>query len=223
MSNTEPDTRTSAGGLSDYKRRREAGEVALADWYVRLADLMTFGTDCARAKRLGLPLNEALTLEQAADVLDVRRRNCRQVFRLPAFRALLTARIGELRDAGKARAVARMVSLIDERGENTAADRSVMLKASQAVLGDESKAPVVNVGVQLGVAVKAGYVIRLPAQSPTPKIVEGVAEAAPRERPEHPSFAYHRRLEHERREEDARQREAERRKLDPVFVHPALR
>jgi hypothetical protein len=46
-----------------------------------LAEYMVHGTEHQRARRLGLLLNVPLTLEQAAAVLDIRRRSARQISR----------------------------------------------------------------------------------------------------------------------------------------------
>jgi hypothetical protein len=69
----------------DYKSRRAAGLVELSPRDKLLCEYMTVGTSHARAVRLGLPQNEPLSLEQAAAVLDLRRRNARQIFASPQF------------------------------------------------------------------------------------------------------------------------------------------
>ncbi len=140
-----------AGGLTAYKRRRESGEVELAPRHLLLVEYMVFGTEHARAKRLGYPLKEPLTLEQAAGVLDIRRRNARQVTRIPAFQRLMAQLTGELRSGGRARAIHTLLSIMADVGENTAADRAVRVKAAKEVIGEEGKGGVsvnVNVGVQ---------------------------------------------------------------------------
>jgi len=149
---------------SEYKRRRAAGEIALGERHKRLAELMVLGLD-APADRLpsvepGLPLS----LEDAADVLGLKRRNARQIFGLPAFRKLLTSAIADLRMGAHARMVHTMIKIADDPGDGTAADRTVRLKAVLAVLGEEAKGAnlTVNVGLQNNVAFKPGYVIRLP-------------------------------------------------------------
>jgi hypothetical protein len=125
--------------LSAYEQARANGKVALTEQHENMCELMIYGTDSARAKRLGVPLNEPLKLEQAADALDIRRRNARQIFEAPGFRALYARKLGELRDSGRARAEHRRTKIVDEEGQGTAADRSVQLKAANAILDDEGK------------------------------------------------------------------------------------
>lgn len=160
-----PQSEDTGKPLTPYKQRRAAGEVELTPRDRLLVEYLTVGTAHPRARRLGFKLNEPLSLEQAAAVLDMRRRNCRQVFRLPAFQALLASAIADLRTGAKARAVKTQIEILEDRGENTAADRSVRLKAAGAILDDgEGKGgPSVNVQVN-NVAFKAGWIIRLPAE-----------------------------------------------------------
>jgi hypothetical protein len=148
-----------------YKLRRASGEVDLAARHRLLAEYMVHGTEHQRARRLGLPLNVPLTLEQAAVVLDIRRRNARQISRMPEFQGLMASLSADLRNGFKSRAIHRMGELVDWRGEGTAADATVALKASQAVLGEEAKGLSVNVNVanQTNVGIRPGYVLDLSA------------------------------------------------------------
>jgi hypothetical protein len=152
---------------SPYKVRRSNGEVDLAARRRLLAEYMVHGTEHQRARRLGLPLNVPLTLEQAAAVLDIRRRNARQISRMPDFQRLMASLNADLRNGFKSRAIRRMGELVDWQGEGTAADATVALKASQAVLGEEAKGLSVNVQVNNQTnnttAIRPGYVLDLGA------------------------------------------------------------
>ena len=63
--------------------------------------------------------------------------------------------------------IRNMIDIANDPGEGTAADRTVRLKASLAVLGEQAKdgGVTVNVGVQTNVAadIRPGYVLDLSA------------------------------------------------------------
>jgi hypothetical protein len=72
----------------------------------------------------------------------------------------------------------RLIQIRDDPGEDSAADRTVRLKAIQVIEGNEGKGGVVvNVNQQTNVAaIQPGYVIRLPALKPdrdAPPMIEG--------------------------------------------------
>jgi hypothetical protein len=83
--------------LSLYKQNRAAGLVELSPRDKLLAEYMTVGASHPRAARLGLPSNEPLSLEQAAAVLDIRRRNARQIFATPQFQKLYAKMVANMR------------------------------------------------------------------------------------------------------------------------------
>jgi hypothetical protein len=151
----EPDVLL-APAMTAYKARRAAGLFELRPRDKLLAEYMTVGTSHARAARLGLPLNQPLSLEQAASVLDIRRRNARQIFALPAFQALYSKKIADMRCGAHARMVKHMVSIADDEGDNSAATKSVRLKAAKSVLGEQETLLNVSV-VQNNVQQPVGY------------------------------------------------------------------
>lgn len=117
-----------------------------------------------------------LTANQTADVLNFKRRYVRRLCLEPIFIAKLTQEMNALRSAAKPRAIKKMVDLVDWKGEGGAADAKVALEASKAVLGEEAKGISINVGVHnhLGVHIKPGYVVRMPAAK-QPLTIEGKA------------------------------------------------
>jgi hypothetical protein len=147
--------------LSDHKQRREAGEVELSARDKLLAEYMTLGTDHARAKRLGYPVNSPLSLDQASEILGIRKRNARQIFQSPKFRALYAELLASIRDGAKAKAVHRIVALVDRKGEGSAADGKLQLEASRTVLGEDAKGQTISVEVRnnIGLQIRPGYVI----------------------------------------------------------------
>jgi hypothetical protein len=162
-SDDETDARRSS---SRYKQLRAIGQVELGARHRLLAELIVFGTDHRRTERLGLPLNEPLTLEQAAAVLNIKRRNARQIFSLPAFQKMLTQAIGDLRSGARPRAIKTLIDMMTDEGAGTAADKAVRIKAAMALL-DEGKGVSVNVQVNnqtnLAQTIRPGYVLDLGA------------------------------------------------------------
>jgi hypothetical protein len=79
---------------------------------------------------------------------------------------MLNEKIVELRTSAHPRMIRNMIDIANDPGEGTAADRTVRLKASLAVLGEQAKdgGVTVNVGVQANVAnIRPGYVLDLSA------------------------------------------------------------
>lgn len=110
-----------------------------------------------------------LTLEEAADALRIKRRNARWISRQPVFQRELAEQLQALRNGMKARALIAQGEILEDKGENTAADRRVRLQASQTILGEESRQSPVSVTVNNNVPLTAGIVIRLPHEvAPTP-------------------------------------------------------
>jgi hypothetical protein len=229
----EPQAAPPARALSpDYKARRAAGLVELSPRDKQLAEYMTVGTSHARAVRLGFLQNEPLSLEQAAAVLDMRRRNARQVFASPQFQKLYAKSIADMRSGQHARMVKHMVSIADDEGGGTAATKSVRLKAAKAVLGEQDAALNVNVAVQNTVAgPRFGYVyapcdrpakaVTIEAEPVRERLSDGLVAAHQREERETIASkavdAY--RLEQAAAEAARLEREAaERALLQPVFT-----
>ena len=150
-----------------YKQRRAAGEVALTERDDRLADVMVYGLDAPDDRLPEVTVGRPLSLEEAATALGLRRRNARQIFATPAFRRMLNEKIIALRTSAHPRMIRNMIDIANDPGEGTAADRTVRLKASLAVLGEQAKdgGVTVNVGVQTNVAadIRPGYVLDLSA------------------------------------------------------------
>jgi hypothetical protein len=207
--------------VTPYKARREAGEVELGPRHRLLAEYLCYGADNARVRRLGYPVNAPLTVEQASDVIGLRRRNARGIMRMPAWQALMAQMVGELKNGVKARAVGTLIGIMDDEGDGTAATKNVRFKAARELLDDgEGRGGVnVNIGInnQVGVAnFRPGYVIRLGPSEPSPG---GVIEHEPvlRERPLPDGMRRLRELEARAQAEDEAAADRERRKLLRTF------
>lgn len=120
------------------------------------------------ADRIGVEVNEPMSQQQASDAVGFRRRNGRFVFSQPVFQKALAKGIAELRSGHHVKAVLTQVELMNDPGDGSAAAGTLRLKASQALLGDESKSggTTVNVAVNTGIQLSAGLVIRLPSDAP---------------------------------------------------------
>lgn len=109
-----------------------------------------------------------LTVEEAAELLNLRRRYARQLLSAPLFAQAMAAEVQRLRTGEHARSVHKIIALRDDPGAGKAADRKVQLAAAQAILGEgDAASRGTTVNVNLGVTqITAGIVVRLPAAAP---------------------------------------------------------
>jgi hypothetical protein len=131
--------------------------------------------EIARLMVYGLPHEETilgktikpdwpLTLEQAAKFVGYRTKRARSYLdNLPEFATHRRQLLDGKRKAELARNLMTAIEIRDDPGENSAADRTVRLKAIGVIEGSEGKGGVVvNVNQQTNVAnIQPGYVIRL--------------------------------------------------------------
>lgn len=140
----------------------------LDDRGMKMVELMTFGPDEQDAEKYGIQAYEPLNIEQAADIAGLRRRNARWLYSQPVFLSAYAKSLANVRNSMKARAVHTMGQIMDEVGDNLAADRTVRLKAASGIIGNEfGHGPNLNVNIHNNsVNLAAGLVIRLPANAP---------------------------------------------------------
>jgi hypothetical protein len=142
---------------------------ALSDDEEEIARLMVYGlpheeTILGKVVKPDWPL----TLEQAAKFVGYRLKRARtHLDNLPEFATHRRQLLDGKRKAEMARNLQTLIEIRDDPGEGFAADRTVRIKAVQAIEGTEGKTSVtVNVNQQNNVAtITPGYVIRLPAKS----------------------------------------------------------
>jgi hypothetical protein len=140
----------------------------------QIAFLMTYGlpheeTILGKTVKPDWPL----TLEQAAKFVGYRLKRARTYLdNLPAFATHRRELLDGKRKAELARNLATAIAIRDDPGENSAADKTVRLKAIGVIEGNEGKGGVVvNVNQQTNVAaISPGYVIRLGKFSREPAI-----------------------------------------------------
>lgn len=139
----------------------------------QIAFLMTYGlpneeTILGKTVKPDWPL----TLEQAAKFVGYRLKRARTYLdNLPAFATHRRELLDGKRKAELARNLATAIEIRDDPGENSAADKTVRLKAIGVIEGNEGKGGVVvNVTQTNNTAtITPGYVIRLPAGAPMPE------------------------------------------------------
>jgi hypothetical protein len=134
--------------------------------------------------RRPLEPGEPLKLEEAADILRIRRRHARWIMAQPIAQKELALQLQAMRDGHKAEALNTVVGVMRDKGEGTAADKKVQIAAASMILGDQvgpsPAKPSVNVNVGLQLA--AGIVVRLPAGLPqTPLERQAIEATANRE------------------------------------------
>jgi hypothetical protein len=114
-----------------------------------------------------IPIGEPLTLEEAAELVGMKRRTARILSAQPAWQRLLQRETMNFRHGVKARAWRNIDRIANERIDGTAADRKVALAANETLTGEpRTGGTTVNVQTNVGVSVKAGLVLRLPADAP---------------------------------------------------------
>lgn len=119
-----------------------------------------------KISRVPVKPGQPLSVDEAAELIGLRKRNARELLTLPIVQKALAVAAQQLRTGEHARSLHTMIGLRDDPGMGKAADRKVRLSAAQALIGegDGSRSNVtVNVGAQL---VTPGYVIDLTPQKP---------------------------------------------------------
>jgi hypothetical protein len=146
----------------------------LTDDEAEIGRLVTFGlpTDETIDGKL-VKADWPLTLEQAARFVGYRCKKARNYLdNLPEFSTYRRQLLDGRRNAEKPRNLQTLIEIRDDPGEGFAADRTVRVKAVQAIEGrPDGPGLTVNVNTQTNVAtITPGYVIRLPANTPLPAI-----------------------------------------------------
>lgn len=104
-----------------------------------------------------------LTVEEAAELVGLRRRTARLLIASPIGTKAMAAAVAGLREGAKAAAMRKVIDLVQIEGEGKAADRKVQLEAARDILGlKEAGGVTVNVGIQSNTTITPGLVLRDP-------------------------------------------------------------
>jgi hypothetical protein len=174
-------------GYRPMRRKPEGGPKELTPRHRLLIEYQVFGCPHGFVRQITRPVQEIdkstgkiitvqkpiepgeqMTLIEAADLLRIRRRNARELAGFPIYQKAFAIEVQRLRDGEKARSVGAMIQIRDDQGQGKAADKTVRLKAAQAILGesDGNRGTTVNVQTNVAVTERAGLVLRLPADAP---------------------------------------------------------
>jgi hypothetical protein len=129
--------------------------------------------------QIGVRLHEPLSVEQAADLVRIRRRFARWLTQQPAYRREWSKGVQAIRDGQAVAAVRTQIELMNDPGDGSAAAGTLRLKASQSLLGDSEgrSSASVNIAVNTAINLQPGLVIRIKDDLP-----ETPLEAQARER-----------------------------------------
>jgi len=111
--------------------------------------------------------NEPLRLEEAARVLGIRLRHARHLFSQAVFQKAYQAELDSLRNGSKVKALRKVIEIVGDDGDGSAAFRKVQLSAAGMILGTDEQNSKPQVNVNVGVNLTAGVVVRLPADAPS--------------------------------------------------------
>jgi len=162
---------------ADANLRRKLPLSQLSDDYRQVIELMVYGLDEAgdiEGQRLeaGVPL----TLRQACRAVGVRLRRMRDMHATALFQTELNRAVLARRNAEKPKNLTTAIEIRDDMGDNTAATKTVRLKAIQSIEGADRagvQVTIHNSDSQANIA--PGYVIRLRPDRQEPKQIDGEA------------------------------------------------
>ncbi len=114
-------------------------------------------------KQIHVEPHTPLTIEQAADLIRIRRRYARWLFEQPEFRREYGKAVQALKNASHIEAVKKQIEIMRHVGDGSAADKAIALKASQALLDDgyNKNSPQMNIQLNNHIQLQPGIVIRL--------------------------------------------------------------
>ena len=134
---------------------------ALDDRGRALLEAMVHGVDEEKAEELGLDPHRPLPLELAAQAAGLKTKNARFIFSQKVFLAEFSKELAAIRSGHKARAVQVLADIMEDPGNNLAADKAVRVKASTVLLGSDAGENKSSINLNVGVNLTAGVVVRL--------------------------------------------------------------
>ncbi|WP_036286915.1 hypothetical protein [Methylosinus sp. PW1] len=120
----------------------------------------------ARQHRVGVDV--PLSFRDAALVARIRVHRARTLISDPLFRGALAEELRNFRASIAPEAIRVVAAIVEDPGDNTAADRTVRLKAAAAILGDAVGPAPAQTSINVSVTNKltAGVVVRIPQAAP---------------------------------------------------------
>lgn len=133
-----------------------------------LLDYLNRATPSENNPNASRPLvpGEPLRIEEAARVLGFRLRHARHLFTQPVFLKAHAAAVEAIRNGSKVDAIRKVVEVLHDNGDGSAAFRKVQLSAAQMLLQDQDPQAKTGVTVNVGLNLTAGVVVRLPPDAP---------------------------------------------------------
>jgi hypothetical protein len=159
---------------ADAKFRAPERLKELAPEHLLLAQYLVFGISSpVRARQMQVGVDIPLSLKDAALAARVRVRRARMLATDPLFRAELARQLRGFRESLAPEATRIIYAIAEDPAENTAADRTVRLKAATALLGESGGGS--NAAVQINIdnrtqQLTAGVVVRIPARDAAPAL-----------------------------------------------------
>jgi hypothetical protein len=152
----------------DAKYRAPERLAKLTPQHILMAQYMVFGISSpVRARQLRVGVDVPLDFTTAADAARVRRRAARRAIVDTLFRAELARQLKSYRESLAPEAIRTIAAIMSDAGQGLAADRTVQLKASTTLLGENASGNggtkvEINLGGD-GQRLTAGIIVRLPA------------------------------------------------------------
>jgi hypothetical protein len=123
---------------------------------------LVYGIDEPVDGKPHIPVGKPLSGHQIAELLGVRQRYVYSLLADATFKTEFAAALAQKRQGYAAKAIDRIGEIIDSPNETAA------LNAAKAILGEDAKAPSVNVSVatqtNLAQDIRPGYIVRLPPE-----------------------------------------------------------
>jgi hypothetical protein len=155
---------------NDWAGRRNPPAWALTKLppkYDIIVGLMVYGLDVdVEIEGVTIPAGQPLSLRQAARQVGARLRQAREIADTPLFQTAFNKALLSLRRSEGPKNLRTAIGIRDAEGDNSAATKTVRLKAIDSIEGKSSSGTNVQVNVNQNTHLSAGYVIRLPSLAP---------------------------------------------------------
>jgi hypothetical protein len=153
--------------LKDLPATRRPTNLALTPRAQTVLGYITYGIEQPDPDHPDIPVGRPLGPYHVAAILGVRRSYVRGLIADPVFKTEMARATADARAALQPKAMAVLGELLDWEGAGSSVDANVRAAVAKTILGDDVRAPVVNVSVATQTNVhgdiRPGYVLKLPA------------------------------------------------------------